>query len=208
LSSEPSILLVEDHLAIRKGLEVLLRGAGFPVIGVTESAEQAYGMFVARRPDVAVVDVALRDGSGLELTERILEEDPDAGVLVYTGMLDPASVEKAAQTGARGLALKTVSPSELMHAIRAVAEGGVHVDPTVAALLAPSKRAQPHLLSAREREILDLLAAGKTGEEAARDLFLSPETVRTHVRNAMRKLDANTRVHAVALAVRQREISL
>ena len=208
MTPRPSVLLVEDHIAVRKGLEVLLRSEGFHVVGVAESAEQAHRLFMARRPDVAVVDVMLREGSGLELTERILEENDDAGVLVYTGLSDPVAIERAAQTGARGFALKTVGPHELMSAIVTVAAGGVHVDPTMATLLAPLRRGRPHLLTAREREILDLLATGKTGEEAARQLFLSPETVRTHVRNAMRKLDARTRVHAVALAVREREISL
>jgi DNA-binding NarL/FixJ family response regulator len=208
LTGEPSILLVEDHIAVRKGLEVLLRSEGFHVIGVAESAEQGYRMFTARRPDVAVVDVGLGEGSGVDLTERILADDPQAGVLVYTGMSEPAAIERAAGCGARGFALKTVGPHELMRAIRAVAAGGVHIDPAVAALLAPGNDGKPALLTGREREILDLLAAGKTGEEAAHELFLSPETVRTHIRNAMRKLDAKTRVHAVALAVREREITL
>jgi DNA-binding NarL/FixJ family response regulator len=208
LSSEPSILLVEDHIAVRKALEVLLRSEGFHVVGVAESPEEGYRMFRSRRPDVAIVDVALRDGSGVELTERILADDPEAGVLVYTGMSEPAAIEKAAGCGARGFALKTVGPRELMHAIRAVAAGGVHIDPTVAAVLAPPRNGKRSLLTGREREILDLLAGGKTGEEAAQELFLSPETVRTHIRNAMRKLEAKTRVHAVALAVREREITL
>jgi DNA-binding CsgD family transcriptional regulator len=82
----------------------------------------------------------------------------------------------------------------------------VHVDPAVAALLAPSTL-EARVLTDREREVLALLATGMTGEQAAEELFLSPETVRTHVRNAMRKLGAKTRVHAVALALRLREIS-
>jgi DNA-binding NarL/FixJ family response regulator len=204
--SDATVLIVEDHLALRKGLELLLRARGFHVVGVTESAERGFKLFEARRPDVAVIDVGLEAGSGIALAERILEVDPDAGVLVYTGMTDRESIDLAARCGARGFALKAGGPDELVTAIRAVAAGGVHVDPAVAALLAPS--AVPALvLTERERQVLALLAEGKTGEQAAESLFLSPETIRTHVRNAMRKLGAKTRVHAVALALRLGEIS-
>lgn len=205
-SSDVTVLLVEDHLALRKGLELLLRARGFHVVGVTESAEHGLRLFETRRPDVAVIDVGLEAGNGIALAEQILERDPEAGVLVYTGMTDRESIDLAARCGARGFALKAGGPDELVTAIRAVAAGGVHVDPAVAALLAPSIAAA-HVLSAREREVLALLADGRTGEQAAQLLFLSPETVRTHVRNAMRKLGARTRVHAVALALRLGEIS-
>jgi DNA-binding NarL/FixJ family response regulator len=204
---DTTILLVEDHLALRKGLELLLRARGFHVVGAGSSPEEGYRLFSARRPDVAVIDVGLGDGSGVQLAERILATDPEAGVLMYTGTPDPEAVDAAAHCGARGFALKSRGPDDLMRAIRAVAAGGVYVDPVVATLLAPSA-APARVLTDREREILSLLATGLTGEQVAAELFLSPETIRTHIRNAMRKLGAHTRVHAVALAVRQREISL
>jgi DNA-binding NarL/FixJ family response regulator len=201
-----TVLLVEDHLALRRGLEMLLRDRGFHVVGVGDSAEQGYRLFETRRPDVAVIDVGLGEGNGVALAERILKLDPDAGVLVYTGMTDRKSIDLAARSGARGFALKAGGPDELITAIRVVAAGGVHVDPAVATLLAPST-SSARVLTDREREVLALLATGMTGEQAAEALFLSPETIRTHVRNAMRKLGAKTRVHAVALALRLREIS-
>jgi DNA-binding NarL/FixJ family response regulator len=207
MSEQPSVVLVEDHIALRKGLELLLRDRGFHVTGVTDSAQEGYELFGKRRPDVAVIDIGLADGSGLELAQRILDEDPEAGVLVYTGLSDPAAIEAAARSGTRGFALKAGGPDELVTAIEAVARGGVYLDPTVAALLGPG-RSRASVLSGREREILDLLASGMTGEQAASQLFLSPETVRTHIRNAMRKLNARTRVHAIALAVQMREIEL
>jgi DNA-binding NarL/FixJ family response regulator len=203
---EITVLLVEDHLALRKGLELLLRARGFHVVGVADSAEQGLRLYERRRPDVAVIDVGLGDASGVTLAQEILAQDGDAGVLVYTGLTDHDSIDLAARSGARGFALKAGGPDELITAIRAVASGGVHIDPAVAALLAPSA-APASVLTKREREVLALLATGMTGEQAAESLFLSPETVRTHVRNAMRKLDARTRVHAVALALRLREIS-
>jgi DNA-binding NarL/FixJ family response regulator len=205
-NEEVTVLLVEDHAALRKGMELLLRARGFRVVGVAGSAEQGLRLYKSRRPNVAVLDVGLGDGNGVTMAQQILELDPGAGVLVYTGLTDRESLDAAASCGARGFALKAGGPDELITAIRAVAGGGVHVDPAVAAILAPSSR-PGHVLTPREREILQLLAHGMTGEQAAGALFLSPETVRTHIRNAMRKLDAKTRVHAVALALHQREIS-
>jgi DNA-binding NarL/FixJ family response regulator len=207
VSDGPSVLLVEDHLAVRKGLELLLRDRGFHVMGATASADEGLRMFIDRHPDVAIVDVDLGTASGLDLVERMLEHRPGAGVLVYTGLSDPSALHAAASCGARGFVLKTIAPSDLMAAARAVAAGGLYVDPCVAELLAP-RAARAALLSRREREVLDLLALGMTGQQVASELFLSPETVRTHVRNAMKKLGASTRVHAVAMAVRLREITL
>lgn len=205
--TDTTVMLVEDHIALRKGLELLLRSRGFHVVGATDSAAAGFRMFEARRPDVAVVDVALRDGPALEMVESILETAPNAGVLLYTGMTDRESIDAAASSGARGFALKGGGPDELVTAILAVASGGVYLDPDVAATLAAGTPANG-VLTPREREILQLLAGGTTGEEAARQLSLSPETVRTHIRNAMGKLDAKTRVHAISRAFRQGEITL
>lgn len=201
-----TVVIVEDHLAVRKGLELLLRARGLHVVGVGDSAEHGYRLYATRRPDVAVIDVGLGEGSGVTLAEQLLELDPNAGVLIYTGMTDRESIERAASCGARGFVLKAGGPDDLVAAIRAVAAGGVHVDPAIAGLIAPSAEGA-RVLSNREREILALLATGRSGEQIAAELFLSPETVRTHVRNAMRKLEARTRVHAVALALRLGEIS-
>lgn len=203
--SEQTVVIVEDHPVLRKGLEALLRTADIHVIGGADTADEGYRLVLARRPDVTVIDIGLQEGSGVELTERLLKDDPDAAIVVYTGLSDRRVIEAAAKSGARGFALKARNPSDLIDAIRVVAAGGMWIDPTVARILAPSLT-PGGVLSPREREVLDLLADGLTGEDVAERLVLSPETVRTHIRNAMRKLDANTRAHAVALAVRQREI--
>jgi DNA-binding NarL/FixJ family response regulator len=202
-----SVLLVEDHLAVRKGLELILRNDGIQVAGVTASPAEAYRMYVARRPDVAVLDLSLAGQSGLDAAERILETEPDAGLLIYTGISDRDTIERAATSGARGFALKTGAPDEFLKAVRVVGAGGIYVDSGLARLLAPRISAGWRLTE-REREVFSLLADGLTGEQAAERLVVSPETVRTHVRNGMRKLDARTRTHAVAIAVRLREISL
>jgi DNA-binding NarL/FixJ family response regulator len=153
------------------------------------------------------VDINLPGQSGIELTKRLLEENPDLGVLLYTGIDDQDTLSEALDCGARGFALKAGPPEELLTAIRAVARGDTYVDSRLRPLLlARSTTEKIGMLSPREREVLDLLAKGLTGEDVAERLTLSPETVRTHVRNAMTKLEAHTRVHAVAIALRQGEI--
>jgi DNA-binding NarL/FixJ family response regulator len=207
VSDQITVLLVEDHLTVRRGLEMFLQDEGFRIVGVTESVDEAHRMFLARRPDVAIVDLGLGRRNGADLVERILESDPDAGLLIYTGASEQDTIERAATCGARGFALKTGGPRELVKAVRSVAAGGVYIDPGLASLLAPRPSVAARLTD-RERQVFDLLATGMTGEQAAAELFVSPDTVRTHVRNGMRKLGARTRAHAIAIAVRLREISL
>jgi DNA-binding NarL/FixJ family response regulator len=204
----PTVVLVEDHVALRKGVELLLRSEGLSVIGVADDVDYAYELVSRRKPDVVVVDIGLRGRSGLELARRLLEEDPDAGVLLYSGSIDRDVLAEAMSTGVRGLALKNGTPRELIGAIRSIAAGGSYFDPELSALVAPAQGKSGHLLSRREREILGMLANGMNGTAIARDLMISSETVRTHVRNAMRKLAARTRVHAVTLALKRHEISL
>lgn len=203
------IVLVDDHLALRKGIELLLRAEGIRVTGSTATVEGGRDMVLARLPDVAVVDVALDGGSGIDLARQVLARRPDTGILLYTGaMLDQTTLREALGCGARGVALKAGAPAELIEAIRTVAGGGQYVDPRLAALLDARERGALCLLTRREREILDFLAGGLSGEEVAVRLVLSPQTVQTHVRNLMRKLGARTRVHALALALRHRETEL
>jgi DNA-binding NarL/FixJ family response regulator len=205
-TSELQVVLVDDHLALRKGIELLLRAEGMHVIGVTDSVDEGERMILERRPDVAIVDIGLGDGSGLELASRVLEECPEIGILLYTGSVDQERLRQGLDSGARGFALKAGSPTELVAAIKAVAEGSEYMDPRLARLLDNRERTAIDLLSPREREVVDLLADGLNADGIAERLFLSPQTVQTHVRNLMRKLGARTRVHAVALALRHRPI--
>jgi DNA-binding NarL/FixJ family response regulator len=203
------VVLVDDHLALRKGIELLLRGEGLRVTGSTATVEGGRDMVLARMPDVAVVDIGLDGGSGVDLARQVLALRPNAGILLYTGgILDQTALREALGCGARGVALKAGAPAELIEAIRAVAGGGQYVDPRLAALLDARESDALCLLTCREREILDFLADGLSGEEVAARLVISPLTVQTHVRNLMHKLGARTRVHALALALRHRETEL
>lgn len=201
-----NVVVVDDHVALRRGMELLLRREGYHVVGTADDAEQAEQLILRRRPDVALVDLSLPGENGADLTRRLLEHEPDLRIILYTGSADEDELLDGLRAGAAGFALKSGDPNELKAAIRTVAEGGDYIDPRLTPLL---RRAAPgrKLLSPREREILELLAHGLSGEDASKQLYLSSETVRTHVRNAMAKLDASTRVHAVALAMQRGEIS-
>jgi DNA-binding NarL/FixJ family response regulator len=202
-----TVVIVEDHVALRRGLELLLRDSDCRVVGTADDARSARTLVTRRRPNVAIVDINLPGESGIDLTRALLEDDPDLGVLLYTGIDDQETLVAALDCGARGFALKAGAPEELLGAIRTVAAGETYVDQRLRPLLlARLTTERIGVLSPREREVLDLLAQGLTGEEVATRLSLSPETVRTHVRNAMDKLEAHTRVHAVAIALRQGEI--
>jgi DNA-binding NarL/FixJ family response regulator len=203
-----NVVIVDDHLALRRGLELLLRQHGHHVVGVADDAEQARGIIARRRPHVAVIDLELPGESGAELTAALLDEHDWLRVLLYTGVVDGPALAAAMDCGATGFALKSGDPSELLEAIRAVADGSGFVDPRIKrVLLARETTDRIGALSEREREVLDLIADGLTGEQVAQRLFLSPETIRTHLRNAMTKLEATTRAHAIAIALREGVIS-
>jgi DNA-binding NarL/FixJ family response regulator len=203
------LALVEDHAALREGLELLLEKAGCEVLGTADGESSGFELVERVDPDVVVVDVTLVDGNGIALTRRLLEARADRGVVIYTGSSDEENLLDGLDSGARGYALKEGSIEELVEAIDAVAGGGTYVDPRLTPALLSQKATQRQpSLSNREREIMSLLAEGLTGEEVADRLFLSAETVKTHVRNAMNKLEARNRVHAIAIALRQGEIVL
>jgi DNA-binding NarL/FixJ family response regulator len=206
-TSELNVVIVDDHVALRRGMELLLRRAGHHVVGTADDAEAGEALILRRKPDVALVDLALPGMSGAELTRSLLKEDPAVRIILYTGAADERQLLDALDAGAAGLALKSGDPEELEQAILTVAAGGDYLDPRLTPLLAKGANGRDKTLSPREREILGLLSKGLSGEEAANQLFLSPETVRTHVRNAMTKLGAATRAHAVALALQRGEIS-
>ena len=203
------VLIVEDHLAVRRGVELLLTEAGFRIAGIAGSVREARGLFARRRHDVALVDVTLSDGSAIGLVREVLDNDPGAPIVLYTGSGDVGELHKAIDAGARGFVLKSATPAVLVDALESVARGGTMVDPDLAGMLTETQEVTAwSRLSDREQEVIALLASGLNGEEIAARLVLSPETVKTHVRNAMQRLGARTRVHAVAMAMRAHDSRL
>jgi DNA-binding NarL/FixJ family response regulator len=205
-----SVLVVDDHVATRAGLKAILAGErDIAVIGEAGTAESAVTMAARRRPDVVIMDLRLGTSmAGFDATREVLSADPSIGVLLFTAFGEPQLLAHGLECGARGFVVKDATPDELIRAVRTVGHGGAFVDPSLSGdLLRGPSVGQLAGLSNREREILSMLADGVANKEIAARLFLSPETVRTHVRNAMRKLDADTRTQAVALAIRERLIS-
>jgi DNA-binding NarL/FixJ family response regulator len=196
----PSLVLVEQHEALRDGLAVLLERRGFAVVGCAKTAGRGEEVIREQKPDVAVVGIDLPDERGTELVRRISGNGVGSKCLIYTGLNDPALLEAAYRAGARGLVAKPAGLSVLVDALREVWRGGRYFDPSFRKGNGNGAEAV-RALSTRESEILGLLAEGLTGEEIAKRLVLSPETVRTHIRNAMEKLGAKTRVEAVVTAL-------
>jgi DNA-binding NarL/FixJ family response regulator len=203
------VAIVDDHEALREGLERLLEDRGFQVVGSAGNAAAAELLVAETQPDIALVDIRLPDESGIELTRRLLAARPRLGVVLYTGDADAELLFGGLDSGARGYALKAGSMSELVAAIERVASGGTYVDPRLdRILLSERSTARVPQLSPREREITHLMAEGRTAEVIAGQLGVSVETVRTHVRNVIRKLQARNRVHAIAIALERGEIAL
>jgi DNA-binding NarL/FixJ family response regulator len=202
------LVLIEDHQALREGLELLLDREGLSVVGTAGTAAEGRELVERLNPDVALVDIRLGDDSGIKLTAELIDAEPERRIVLYTGSADVDLLISGLDSGARGYALKDGTPTELKTALQTVAEGGTYVDPRLHPALLSRKATQTQrVLSKREREIMDLLAQGLTGEQVAEKLYLSPETIKTHIRNAMSKLEANTRVHAIAIALRDGFIS-
>jgi len=205
----PRVAIIDDHEALREGLEVLLAHGGLEVVGTAGNAAAAMDLVDQVTPDVALVDIRLPDGSGIDLTREMLAKHPELRVVLYTGDADAELLYGGLDSGARGYALKAGSMTELVAAIEQVAAGGTYVDPRLDRILL-SERATSRVpaLSPREREIMHLMAEGRTAEAIGDEIHVSVETVRTHVRNVIRKLQARNRVHAIAIALERGEIAL
>jgi DNA-binding NarL/FixJ family response regulator len=200
-----AVIVVEDHLGIRKGIELLLRSEGLQIAGVASEVDQARALLARRRYDVALIDIHLGEENALGLVEELIRENADAAIVLYTGVLYESTLAEAMRVGTRGFVLKSSPAQRLVTALRDVAAGGHYVDPDLALLLTRGTELSRLMqLSPREHEILGLLSEGLSGQAIAGQLFLSPETVRTHVRNATAKLGARTRVEAVAMMVQGR----
>jgi len=201
-------LVADDHPAILSAITDFLQEEGIDVVARARNGREAFEKIKSMGPDVAIVDLQMPELTGIELARRVMEERLPTGILLYTGHGDRALLSEAVDVGARGYVLKEAPLPDLLRAISTVAGGGTYVDPVLAgALAAPETAARLPTLTQREREVLRLLADGNNNEAVGKKLFIAPDTVRTHVRKAMRKLEADTRTQAVAKALRQSLIS-
>jgi DNA-binding NarL/FixJ family response regulator len=201
-------VVADDHPAVLEAVAEFLVQGGIEVIARARDGEEALERIEQRKPQVALVDVRMPKLGGIELTRRAQRSTPSTSILLYTGYGDRALLTEALDVGVRGFVLKEAPMDDLLRAVKAVAAGGTYVDPVLAGTLAASSIGNklPELTQ-RERDVLRLLADGLANEEIGKRLFISAETVRTHVRKAMDKLDADTRTQAVARALRDRLIA-
>jgi len=182
----------------------LLELHGFQVVASVADGRAAVAAIAAEQPDVALLDVRMPHLTGIEVARAV----PETKVVLYTGFGDRALLAEAFNAGVRGFVLKEAPVHDLVTAIERVAAGGTYVDPVLAgAILGAATESELPALTARERDVLALLADGLSNEGVGAQLGISAETVRTHLRKAMAKLEADTRTQAVATALRQSLIS-
>ena len=198
------VVLVEQDAVLLRGLRTLLTEEGCEVVGSASSVGSARAVIATSDPDVVLIDS--RVPGGPELANGIVDADSSTRVLVYADPADREQFVGSLDSGAHGFALRSAEPAELVRALETVARGTTYLDPRLKPMIPRRAPQRVRVLSERERTILGLLADGLTGEEIARELFLSPETIRTHIKNAMRKLGAHTRTHAIVVALREGEI--
>jgi DNA-binding NarL/FixJ family response regulator len=207
------ILVAEDHPLFRKGVISLLSSVpGFEVVGEATSGKEAVARASELQPDVAIMDLQMPGGNGIEATREIVHESPSIRILVVTLFEDDESVFMALRAGARGYVLKDADEEELVRAIQAVGRGEAIFSPAIAervlAYFAGSPRAAPQAfptLTDREREILNLIARGHPNPSIARQLSLSTKTVGNYVSNIFTKLQVADRAQAM---IRAREAGL
>jgi DNA-binding NarL/FixJ family response regulator len=202
-SSEITCLIVDDHEVVREGLRLSLsRAPHIRVIGEAGDGESAVALAERRRPNVVIMDVRMPGMDGLEATKRLTERVPEASVLIFTAYSERSLLSRGLESGAKGYILKEAPHQTLVRAIEKVAAGDGYVDPALMPAFLTG-RERDDMLTGREREILQLLADGMSNADVAKKLFISQETVKSHVRHILAKLEADTRTHAVAIALRE-----
>ncbi|MFM1726556.1 response regulator transcription factor [Rhodococcus sp. PAM 2766] len=200
-----SVLLVDDHLVVRAGLRALLDSQpDVEVIGEADTGEDAVAMAADRSPDVVMMDLALGAGiDGVEAIRRIRAARPEQPVLVFTTYDTDADVVRALDAGAIGYLLKDSAPQDIFGAIRGAVAGRSVLSPPVASRVLDRMRRPDQALTAREAELLSLLAEGLTNKELGKRLFISEATVKTHLAHIYAKLGVDSRAAAVSIALRR-----
>jgi two-component system, NarL family, response regulator DevR len=205
------VFLLDDHEIVRRGLRDLLGPYDdLEIVGEAGTAEEAYGRIPATTPNVAVLDIRLPDGDGIEVCRELRSRHPEIACLMLTSVVDDDAVYAAIMAGAAGYVLKQVRPDDLVQAIRRVAAGDSLIDPSVTARVLERLRnraANDELadLTEREHEILNLVAEGLTNRQIGDRLFLAEKTIKNYVSNMLAKLGMGNRAEAAAYAARLAE---
>ena len=205
------VFLLDDHEVVRRGLRELFEAEDdLVVVGEAGTAEEAYGRIPAVSPDVAVLDVRLPDGDGVEVCRQIRSSHPEIACLMLTSFADDDALFSAIMAGAAGYVLKQVRGTDLVDGVRRVGRGESLLDPSLTARVLERLRhpAEPDELAGltpRERRVLDLIAEGMTNRQIGEELFLAEKTVKNHVSSLLGKLGMSRRTEAAAYAARQSE---
>lgn len=199
-----SCVVGDDHDLLRKGLTTYLGTLeDVRVVGEAATGQSTLAMVQRRLPDTLLLDVHMSDLDGLAICREIHARGLPTKVVLYTGDGDVAVLDEALEAGASGFVVKSGPMEDIVQAMRFAVAGEVYIDSSLgAALLRRRADRQHQVLSARESEVVTLLADGKTTDETARSLFLSPATVRSYAESAMHKVDARNRAHLVAKSLR------
>ena len=210
MSDTLSILIVDDHPLFRRGVRLFLQGVeGLHLTGEADSGEAALSLLQECQVDVVLLDLQMPGMDGIETAQRIPALCPGAKILILTSMGSWNQVSRALKAGVAGYVMKDAEPEELIAAIRAVAAGGSYLGAQATAELLEHMQGAPQQtpdlqesLSAREEEVLILIAKGQSNREIAQQLFVSEKTVKTHVANILQKLNVKSRTQAALYAMK------
>ncbi len=214
MADKISVLLVDDHPVVRQGLRTFLElQSDMEVVGEAADGEEAVASVEQLVPDVVLMDLMMPNMDGIEAIRRIRQLSPTTRVIALTGFVDDSKVFGSVKTGAAGYLLKDVQPQDLANAIRTVHGGEALLHPAIAAKLVRefSEPAEPQPfenLTAREMDVLRLVAQAKSNKEIAAEFVLSEKTVKTHVSNILQKLHLADRTQAAVYAIRQRIVDI
>jgi DNA-binding NarL/FixJ family response regulator len=204
------VFLLDDHEIVRRGIRELLESEGdIEVIGESGLAEEARRRIPALRPDVAILDGRLPDGSGIDVCRDVRSQDPTINTLILTSYDDDEALFASIMAGAAGYVLKQIRGTDLLETVRRVAAGQSMLDPQVTAQVLERLRSGPptdpamEQLTAQEQRILDLIAEGLTNRQIAGQMFLAEKTVKNYVSSLLAKLGVESRTQAAILATKK-----
>jgi DNA-binding NarL/FixJ family response regulator len=204
-----TVVLVDDHTMLRQGLRRALEAEGVKVVGEASDGEEGVRVALATKPDVVLMDVSMPGSDGIDATRRLVGADNRQRVVMLTMHVDRDIIDRAIKAGAVGYLTKDASISEVIEAIRLAANGDRPMSPRLAAaMLNEVKKDAEALISAREEEVLQLVADGLGTTEIADKLFISQKTVKNHLASIYEKLNARDRTQAVLMAVKMGIVKL
>lgn len=206
------ILIADDQQLIRHALHTLVdTEADLEIVGDASDVPETLHLSRLLQPDLVLLDLAIGRGKGIDLLTSLRHHQPAACVLILTSVEDEEVVVQALQAGAAGYLLKSIAPHDLIQALRTAVRGGTPLHPRIASLVlhrlqqpSPEPKPQPKL-TARERQVLDLLAQGRSNREIAKELVITQFTVRTHVCRVLKKLNLSNRTQAALYLIRQEQ---